>query len=233
MSDNGGWPAATEGQRLWRELNGLKAERDRLRDERDALRSGFAAASGAADAGAEAVGAMAVKLSAMVKERERLRAVVEAARALRAAEDVPYQPGKELTIGRLFARLATALDQLDSQVDRTQQVRPFSELAEELDRRPDAARRRAEADAELAAELAQDEDRAMTQPRCGAEDASFVRDSEIPDADVDEATGHGWCHPTCTLLPHPGRWHQEWHAGKLRAEWGGGRASTGSPDSAS
>jgi hypothetical protein len=56
---------------------------------------------------------------------------------------------------------------------------------------------------------------------CGAEDSSLVRDLAIPDGDVDEATGHGWRRPTCTLSPHPGRWHQEWHDGELRAEWSG------------
>lgn len=46
-------------------------------------------------------------------ERDRLRDVVEIARELSEAADAPYERGKEVSIGRHFARLATALDRLD------------------------------------------------------------------------------------------------------------------------
>jgi hypothetical protein len=79
------------------------------------LSEGCAGCAGVARAaldGTEFRGPISTTLEAAVGEAQ-LRSVVEVARELRDAEAAPYEPGKELTIGRLFARLATALDQLD------------------------------------------------------------------------------------------------------------------------
>ena len=89
--------AEAERDRLQAELNTANAElEDAHRFERDArqveaelgrLRADIAVQTDAADAAAEAVGAMAEKLSALLAERDRLRAVVDAAREFGVAHD--------------------------------------------------------------------------------------------------------------------------------------------------
>ena len=87
----------------WKEAyEKLATERDRLRAvvERDHAREGYVKATNAADAAAEAVGAMAEKLSTVLAENARLRAALEVI----AAPDVGATDGCQAC--RDIARLA-------------------------------------------------------------------------------------------------------------------------------
>jgi hypothetical protein len=104
-----------------------------LRQDAVELRGGYAKATVAADAAAEAVGNMAEYASQAVAERDRLRAVVDAA----ANAYVPFEGVRRIAHGALPA-LADALDQLDSETPPAQRI--LADYARDLEAERDRLR---------------------------------------------------------------------------------------------